>query len=194
MKKLLIMFLLIKITASAFCKEADGLNEKQSPNDETYLENVLAINIGYLTQAFKNGRTGFGLGAMYEHSLSDYFSILIEGGGIGYTQKDAIKHLQLDITGYSRFYPQGNALAKLFVGAGVGYSFVEIKYNNDVANSHLWRIIPEIGYKFVLTYVVFEFGLGYRFKFGEKNYPKEVVGASIENDIHYRILGGFIIR
>jgi hypothetical protein len=197
MKKMVIISLMINFAVLAFCQGTDELDRSKISAEEKNLKSVLAINIGYLFPAFRNGRIGFGLGGMYERSLNNYFSMLIEGGGIWYKQKDSIEYLQLDITGYGRFYPQGNSLAKFFIGLGTGYSFISIKYDGNAEGSHLYKIIPEFGYKFVFEYTVLELGLGYRFKFGEINYPNGVIGNSNESylsNIHYRIIGGFRLR
>jgi len=194
MKKLLIIILMINLAILVFSQET--VNSNENIIKQEYPKNILAINIGYLMQAFRDGRTGFGLGVMYEHSLNNYFSMFIESGGIWYVQKNSIERLQFDITGYGRFYPQGTSLAKFFLGLGMGYSLVNIKYNK-AENSHLFKIIPELGYKYFWNKGILELGFGYRFDFGEINYPNGIVGKSDKNilsNIQYRILGGFILN
>jgi hypothetical protein len=132
------------------------------------LKNIFAINIGYLITALKNG-AGFGIGGWYERYLNNYFSVVIDTGGLVYETNENIGFLEYDISTHGRFYPFGTSIEKLFLGSSFGYSFVQISYNGNKANSHMFFATPETGYKFIFgSHVLLELWVGYSFSFGEK--------------------------
>jgi hypothetical protein len=187
----LVFFLSLTLVYSQ--NKNDGIIEETGKNEQSMqLRNVFAINIGYLIAALKTG-DGFGLGIWYERYLNKFTSLVIDTGGLFYS-KTNMDFGGYDLTLHGRFFPLGTLPMKLFIGAGGGYSFLDIGYNNDHSQSHLATLAPELGYKFLFgSHIMLEIYLGYSFRFGIINYPEGLIGKdSLDNKIIYGIVGGWV--
>jgi hypothetical protein len=195
MKKFFLIFLVIFLSVTLVYSQNENNDNSGQTNEieqPKQIKSVVAINIGYLITAIKNG-TGFGMGIWYERYLNRFTSLVIDTGGLFFSKND-MGYGKYDLTLHGRIYPLGTSPLNFFIGGSGGYSFLDIGYNNDHSKSHLTTVTPEIGYKFLFgSHIMLEIYLGYAFKFGTINYPKRLTGKdSLDNGITYGILGGWV--
>jgi hypothetical protein len=188
MKKMFFLILLLSIKGFVFAQEEKIVNNPK---------NVILFPFGLILST-ENESFGWGImtGGLYERRINNYLSL---GGGIQYEYytKYSINSHAYNILGLFRIYPQGNALANLYLGTQIGYTIETITYNQNTSINNLFIITPIIGYKFdknkIFTYELF---VGYNLKFGEMNYPIGVTyntDSSILDKLAFGILYGIII-
>jgi hypothetical protein len=183
MRKRIIQVLLLSILLSSpiFAENIDKENQ---------LKNIIAINIGYLIRAIRNG-PGFGLGLWYERYINNYFSAVIESGAMGYEAKNEIEYIYFDLAAHCRFFPFASSLEKLFIENSFGYSLVSRSYKGDTANSNYFILAPGLGYKFIIGQrFIIEPSVFYSFIFGETKAPNGWSVSEKDNAFKYQIIIG----
>ncbi|GHV84148.1 hypothetical protein AGMMS50212_14880 [Spirochaetia bacterium] len=166
-------FLLAMIFAVSLLPKA---NAQEGP------ETIIYLNLGYtiapLFAGLIGGGYGFGLGADFERYITDYFTI---GGSIGFMYStfdfggSSLDFFSVDAVPEWRLYPMGTATRGFFLAAKTGYEFLSIKYESIEAISHIFRLAPLVGYKFILgDSFLLEISGGWEFDMGTINLPNNI--------------------
>jgi len=168
--RILVFLLLIMITNLIFCQEnEEEVDLKKNP------QKVILIPIGLAFSFGEQFGFGFLTGGAYESVINNYFSLI---GGVNYSfySQYSIYDHRFSLFGQFRFYPQGNSPMKFFISAQIAETIILISYHDNNAISYITSISPLLGYKFNPDKKRFfcELWLGYNFKFGNMNYPKDV--------------------
>jgi hypothetical protein len=180
MKRTLFLVFIIMIMTSFIYAQDNDAEEVESTKRN---KNIVAIDFGYSISALMDGQ-GFGIGVLYERYLADYFSTAIGTSGLFYKPGLDNGYLVYDVVLHGRFYPTGAfypsniLLERFYLGCGFGYSFLQMSALGDQAETNLFCVTPEAGYKFVIGSFLLELWFGYSFYYGEINYPLGSAGTS----------------
>ncbi|GHU41839.1 hypothetical protein FACS1894190_10400 [Spirochaetia bacterium] len=145
-------------------------------------ENLIYLNLGYtlnpLITGLIGGGYGFGFGVDFEKYITNYFTI---GGSVGFMystfdfEGSNLDFLSVDVIPQWRLYPIGTATKGFFLAAKTGYEFVLIKYKSVDAVSHIFKLAPLLGYKFIFgDSFLLEISAGWEFDFGAINLPSDI--------------------
>jgi hypothetical protein len=117
-----------------------------------------AVSIDFGTIIWDLSTDGFGIGANYERSISNMFSVL---GRFSYSYH---KWNYFSIELHGRWYPIKTSLGKLFTDIGMGHGFFRDNYSSLGNDWYVHTLKISAGWKFIFKKIIlFEPLIGYGF-------------------------------
>jgi hypothetical protein len=133
---------------------------------ETGIDHLFSLNFTYSITALQN--QGVGLGLNYEEKIFEFLSVKGTFGHMTFlTGIEDVYCTSVNISLFVNYYPFGNGLDKLYIGAGNGCDFMNYFGSGEVppdAEDTLIFITPVLGWKFIAAkYFMIDVSAGYKF-------------------------------
>jgi len=145
-KYFFIIILTIIVNSVIFSQDNTGQFNLKSGFTEQ--KNAVSIDFGTLIWDLSTG--GFGIGASYERSINNMFSVL---GYLSYSYHNW-NYFAFEIHG--RWYPFKTAIGKLFADVAMGHGFFWDNYNDLGNDWYVHTLKINAGWKFIINNIFIE--------------------------------------
>jgi hypothetical protein len=86
---------------------------------------------------------------------------------------------EIDLLAHLRYYPFSTVSGKIFLDAGIGYTFLSMT-TSETKISNLLTLQAQTGWKFIIKRSFIQPWIGYNMTIGKTNYPKWATELDIE--------------